>query len=289
MIEPVSASPSQNTAPVFRGIDVIVGLLSRFQPMGVDVFCTGKKFLVFNMVGRNLKVKYRRSILGLLWTLAHPISMTAIYFFVFKVVLKVQMPHYLVFVLSGVLTWGFFASTLSEGLEALVGNMGLLTKIPVPIQIFPFVGSVTNLITWLLSLPVLLGAAIWSGSALGVSILTLPYFLATLFVIAYSLSVILSMAFVYLRDLKHILSLVLQAWFYATPVIYNADMIPPRFQWILFLNPVAKIFTAIHGLFVDGRWPSEGEWVMPGVWAVLLMGVAIVAHKRYAGGLIENL
>jgi hypothetical protein len=80
--------------------DRLFALLSRVRPFGIDVFCTSKKYLIYNMVGRNLKVKYRRSILGLFWTLAHPLSMTAIYYFVFKVVLKVQMPHYLVFMLS---------------------------------------------------------------------------------------------------------------------------------------------------------------------------------------------
>lgn len=274
---------------LFSLVDQLFVLLAKVRPFGIDVFCTGKKFLVYNMVGRNLKVKYRRSVLGLLWTLAHPLSMTAIYFFVFKIVLNVQMPHYLVFMLSGLLTWAFFASSVAEGMESLVGNIGLLTKIPIPIQVFPFVGTLTNLSTWVFSLPILVGASLISGTNLGWSLLSLPFFLLALFTMAYSLGVILSIAFVYFRDLKHILSLVLQAWFYATPVIYNADMIPVRYHWILFLNPVAKSFTAIHGLFVDGRWPTDGEWIMTGIWALVLMTTALFVHRRFSGGLIENL
>ena len=283
----IPQAPAGSAGPSL--IDRVFTLLSRVKPFGIDVFCTSKKYLIYNMVGRNLKVKYRRSILGLFWTLAHPLSMTAIYYFVFKVVLKVQMPHYLVFMLSGILTWGFFASSVSEGLESLVGNIGLLTKIPIPIQVFPFAGTLTHLSTWVFSLPILLGAAVISGTDIGWSILTLPYFILALFVMAYSLSVTLGIAFVYFRDLRHILNLVLQAWFYATPVIYNADMIPQKYYWLLFINPVAKPITAIHGLFVDGRWPTDGEWVMTGVWALVLLTVALLTHKKFSGGLIENL
>jgi ABC-type polysaccharide/polyol phosphate export permease len=267
----------------------LLDFLTRVRPWGIDVFCMGKKYLVYNLVARNLKVKYRRSILGIFWTLAHPLSMTAIYYFVFKVILKVQIPHYLVFMLSGILTWNFFASSVSEGLESLVGNIGLLTKIPIPIQIFPFVGTVTNMITWSFSLPILLASALLSGTGMGWSIVTLPFFIGLLFVMAYSLSVIMGIAFVYFRDLRHILTLILQAWFYATPVIYSAEMIPSKYQWVLFLNPVGKVFTAIHGLFVDGRWPTDGEWVMSTFWALALLFGALSTHKKLSGGLIENL
>ncbi len=282
------SEPGTSTARS-RFLEKLFEVLSYIRPFGIDVFCTGKKFLVFNLVGRNLKVKYRRSALGLLWTLAHPLSMTAIYFFVFKVILKVQIPHYLVFMLSGILSWNFFASSVSEGLESLVGNMGILTKIPVPVQVFPFSGTVTNLVTWLLSFPILIGAGLISGAYPGWAMISLPYFIVALFVIAYSLSVVLGIAFVYFRDLRHILSLILQAWFYGTPVIYNAEMIPVQYRWILFMNPVGHIFTAIHGIFVENRFPSVIELLMSGVWSTFMLLAALMIYKRLSGGLIENL
>src|SRR3954453_19323172 len=95
-----------------------------FRPLGIDFFCLGKKFLVYNMVSRNLKIKYRRSVLGVFWTLLSPIAMTVVYYFVFKVILQVRMPHYLVFILSGVLPWTFFSQSLSEGMESIAGSWG---------------------------------------------------------------------------------------------------------------------------------------------------------------------
>lgn len=264
-------------------------LLSKFQPMGVDLFCTSKKFLVFNLVSRNLKIKYRRSLLGLLWTLAHPLAMTAIYYFVFKVILQVKMAHYLVFMLSGVLTWSFFSATLSEGLESLVGNFGLLTKVPIPIQVFSYVGTITNVVTWILSLPVLLSAAWISGTGMGWSLFVLPYFVVLLFLVSYGVSLILSMAFVFFRDLRHILGLGLQLWFYATPVIYDESMIPEKYKWLLNLNPVAKIFTGIHGIFVEGRWPSQSELGVPFLWTLAIVLLALFLRRRWSDQLVENL
>src|SRR5689334_7103760 len=101
------------------------------RPLGVDLFCLGKKFLVFNLVSRNLKLKYRRSVLGVFWTLLSPIAMGMVYYFIFKVILKVQMPYYLAFILSGVLPWTFFNQTILEGLESVVGSWSIVTKVPI--------------------------------------------------------------------------------------------------------------------------------------------------------------
>src|SRR6202035_5870261 len=127
---------------------------------GIDIFCVSKKFLVFNLVGRNLKVKYRRSVLGVLWTLLSPLATVMIFYFVFKVILKVQIPHYMAFLVSGVLPWSFFSQTINEGMDSIVGNAGIAAKVPVPIQIFPLVGAITNFITLFLALPVILGISI---------------------------------------------------------------------------------------------------------------------------------
>src|SRR3954471_24738544 len=104
------------------------GRILNFRPLGVDFFCFGKKFLVFNLVSRNLKIKYRRSVLGVFWTLLSPLAMAVIYYFVFRVVLNVRIDHYAVFILSGVLPWSFFGVTTLEGLDSILGNGSLISK-----------------------------------------------------------------------------------------------------------------------------------------------------------------
>jgi ABC-type polysaccharide/polyol phosphate export permease len=253
-----------------------MGILGYFRPFGVDFFCLGKKFLVFNLVSRNLKVKYRRSVLGVLWTVLSPLAMTAVYYFVFKIILKVTIPHYLVFIVSGILPWSFFSQSTIEGMESIVGNLGLVTKVPIPLQLFPFVGTLTNLTTLTIATPILIAAAVVSDVPLGLHLLMLGFYFPVLF-------------FVFLRDLRHITGIVMQIWFYATPVVYQDSMIPEKLRWTIYANPVAPVFIGLHQVLAGGAWPG-GTLVIASVgWTVALTLTASFVYKRYNRILVESL
>lgn len=260
-----------------------------FKPFGVDIFCLGKKFLVYNMVSRNLKLKYHRSFVGIFWTLLSPIAMGFIYYFVFKMILQVKLPHYLAFVMSGVLPWAFFSQTLAEGMESIVGNWGLLSKVPVPVQVFPYVNALTNLSTLFLSIPVLLVAAWVSNVELSASVFLLPFLFLALFFITYFLSLSLGILFVYLRDLRHLLGIVLQLWFYGTPVLYDESMIPQKFHWVLNANPIAHIFTSIHKILVAGTWPTSTDiWIIV-AWALAIFMCGALTQKYLGHEIVEKI
>lgn len=264
-------------------------LFSLLQPFGIDLFCFGRKFLVFNLVGRNLKVKYRRSFLGLFWTLLSPLAMTLIYYFVFKVILNIKVPHYLAFILSGVFPWAFFSQSVLEGMESIVGNWGLLSKVPIPLQIFPYVGTVTNLVTLCLALPVLLGMSIVSGVRLGASLILLVFYLTALFLMAYGFSLILAVGFVFFRDLRHFLGIVMQLWFYATPVLYNETMVPAKYRFALALNPLAPVFTGLQTILWKGLWPSASSLLGVLLWSIAVISLAAALQKFGSHELVENL
>ncbi len=257
--------------------------------LGFDAFCLNKKFLVFNLVNRNLKIKYRRSFFGYFWTILAPVMISMIYYFVFKVVMKVDRPHYLPFILAGVLPWSFFSQSISEATESIVVNQGLISKIPIPIHVFPYVVSITNFSTLFFSLPVIFILALVSGVQASLTMLWVFYFFGCLLLLSYAIGAILAVFYVYLRDLKHAIGLVLQIWLYATPIIYDSSMIPAKYHWILYLNPVGSIFEGIH-LSMLG---SEGSliphvlgsfsWVMVGLLALRL------TYTRLRGGLVEVL
>jgi lipopolysaccharide transport system permease protein len=263
--------------------------LAILKPFGIDIFCVGKKYLVFNLVGRNLKVKYRRSVLGLLWTLVSPLALTFIFYFVFKVIMKVQVPHYLAFLVSGIIPWSFFSQTISEGLDGIVGNTGVVAKVPVPIQVFPFIGSVTNFVTLLLAFPIIFGVSIFTDVHLGSSVLLLPVLFFALFFISYGMSLILSLTYVYFRDLKHILGLAMQLWFYGTPVFYNPEMVPAKYHWLLLANPAGGAFVGLHKIFAEGTWPAP-EYVLSSViWAFVIMSAGLWVFWKLHRDVVENL
>ncbi len=257
--------------------------------LGFDAFCLNKKFLVFNLVNRNLKIKYRRSFLGFFWTILSPLATSMIYYFVFKVILKVDRPHYLPFILCGVMPWSFFAQSITEATESIVNNQGLISKIPVPLQAFPLVVSITNFSTLLFALPIILLLAWTSGVTPSLNtLLVLPYFLALL-LISYALGTVLAVAYVYLRDLKHALGLLLQIWFYATPIIYDKNMIPEKYKFILVLNPVGSIFVGIQESVLGVAGNTTMALLGTLFWTLFSLLLLRLTFNRFRTGLPEVL
>ncbi len=259
------------------------------QVLGYDFFCLGKKYLVFNLVGRNLKIKYRRSVLGFFWTILTPMAMTAVYYFVFSSVLKVKTPYHHVFLLAGVMHWSFVSQSILEGMESIVGSAGLVTKVPVPLQVFPMVGSVTNFITLLLSMPVLFGVAMLSGVPFSSSVILLPFYWSFLFLMVYGLSIVLAYSFVLFRDLRHIMSIGMTIWLYATPVVYDETMIPPKYGWILYVNPFGLLFSHLHSILIRGEWPHLGQVGFVLTWGLAIVAGALIVQRVASKEIVEQI
>jgi ABC-type polysaccharide/polyol phosphate export permease len=264
-------------------------LFKALSPFDFDIFCVYKKFLIFNLVSRHIKVKYRKSILGLFWTLLVPAGVAGTYYFVFKIILNVQIPNYLAFIIIGILPWTFFSQTVMECMESIVGNVELITKVPIPIQAFPLSGALTNLTTLILAVPVILGAAILSGAPLGASILLLPIYLFILFMLAYFIGLSLAIIFIYLRDLRHVLTVGMQLWFYASPVLYHERMIPEHLQSLLYLNPVGLLFVGLHQIVLENGWPSKETLLVPFLWVLISMAFTITLYKQLGQKAVEKL
>ena len=256
---------------------------------GSALFCLHRKYLVWNLVSRNLKVKYRYSFFGFLWTLLVPLSQALVYYAVFNVILKVQIPHYLVFILAGILPWAFFSQSILEGMDSVVGNASIVTKVPVPLQVFSLTGSLTNFSNLILATPVLVGTLVWSGLEIKAPILWLPFYWGCLFTIVFGFSTALSLLYVFFRDLKHIFGIIIQLWFYATPVLYDEAMIPVRYQWILSANPVGQIFVGLHAICIHGTYPTMIQIVQPLIWAAVAILFASLALKFLVKNSVEML
>ena len=215
--------------------------------------------------------------------------MATVYYFVFKVILKVRITHYPVFILSGVLPWAFFAQSIQENLEGITANWGLVSKVPIPIQIFSYVGVLTNLVTLSLSLPVLLAVALLSGSPVTPAVLALPFYALALFLITYGLSLGFSIAFVYFRDLRHLIAILMQIWLYATPVLYDEAMVPERYRFLIYFNPLGTVFTEIHRVLLEGQWPRADRVAITLGWMAAILTAAILIHRSYSRDLVERI
>ncbi|RYZ92869.1 MAG: ABC transporter permease [Proteobacteria bacterium] len=251
-------------------------------------FCFHKKFLVSNLVSKNLKVKYRRSILGVFWTLLTPLLSALVYFAVFQIVLKVQRENYLLVMISGVLAWNFFSQTVTEGVSHYVDNQNLITKISLPLQAFNLSTAATNLVTLLAAIPIVILVGIFMHVKPTLNLLALPPLILALFLITYACSIIVAILFVFLRDLRQVISLVLQLLFYATPILYAPDMVPEKYRFILRFNPLTGLIPGIQAAFT-GSLLNMATIIEALAWSVALTIVAMLMVKRMRRSVVENL
>lgn len=240
------------------------------------------------MVTRNLKIKYRRSFFGFFWTLLVPLGLASVYYVVFQKIMKIGLPNYLIFVLSGVLPWNFFAQTIGEGTSSVVNHSHLLTKVPVPVQIFPWVGVVTNLVTLVLGLPVLF-LIVGVQLEFNWNILFLGLYLAALFILTYNFALMACILFVFFRDLQHAIGIILSFWFYATPVLYHADMIPENFKWVLYANPVSYVFIGFRRALLEPVGFVPEEFLVTSIWMLVSTLLAYWALRRLGPVVTEYL
>jgi lipopolysaccharide transport system permease protein len=253
-----------------------------------EFFCLHRKNLLYTLVARNLKVKYRGSVLGFFWTLLIPICQVAVFYFIYKVVLKIETPNYLAFIVSGIIPWLFFSTTVLESMESLVSAQNLLTQAPIPIQAFPASSVSTNFMNMIYSLPVLIAVILAAGISLKwVSLLALPM-LIVLFLFTYSLAFILACWFVIFRDLRHVFGILIQLWIYLTPVFYAAHMVPERYRWILFLNPLSGFFVGFRNVLIDGVVPDVAIFNSFILWTIALFFLANLIRVKLGPKLVER-
>lgn len=195
------------------------------------------KNLVYNLVSRDLKVKYKGSILGFFWSLLNPLIMLIVYTVAFKYIIRIRVENFPLFFLCGFLPWMFLSLSLSMAVSSIKDNANLVKKVYFPREILPLSIVLSNLVQFLLTFVILIPALILFKIELGLPLLFLP--LIILFQLAFTLGLafILSSLNVFFSDIRHLLEIFLQIWFWLTPIIYPVEFVPERFQTLYRLNP----------------------------------------------------
>lgn len=231
--------------------------------------------LIQSLVARELKARYRGSVLGFFWSFINPLLLLLIYSFVFAVVLPGTRPSslepYALFMFCGILPWTWFSASLSEASGCLISSGNLIKKVLFPAEILPIVTVLSNMIHFLLGLPILAAFLIFYRMPLGFTeLLWFPVIVAVQLVLTFGLSLILSALTVHFRDIRDILSNVLTFWFFATPIIYPMSEAPSFGRTLLNANPFTHLAISYQEvLFYPGPF---GHWR----WLMALAGVAAV-------------
>ncbi len=213
--------------------------------------------LIQSLVSRELKARYRGSVLGFLWSFVNPLLLLLTYTLVFQVILPNRDPSikpYWLFLFCGILPWTWFQASLAESSGVIIASGNLIKKVLFPAEVLPTVSVLTNLVHFLLGLPILLAFLAWQGR-LGWLALALPLPIFVQLVLSLGLALFLSALTVHFRDILNILTHVLHLWFFATPVIYSYAALQEGavLRRVLRLNPMTHVIVCYQQMLFGGR------------------------------------
>lgn len=216
------------------------------------------KELLFAITLREIRVKYKQSVLGVLWAILQPLVLMLIFSIVFSYLTRIPSDGipYPLFVLTAILPWTFFSSALTSAIPSLISNINILTKIYFPREIFPFAAVLSALVDFSIALIIFAVMMVYYRVPVTPFILFVIPILAVQILLILGLSLFASAVNVYYRDVKHTLPLLLQIWMYISPVIYPLSLVPEKIKWLYVLNPMAPIIDSYRKVTLMGTAPD---------------------------------
>jgi lipopolysaccharide transport system permease protein len=248
------------------------------------------RLLIQSLVGRELKARYRGSVLGFFWSFVNPLLLLLTYGLVFTYMLPVPrsaaLEPYFLFLFCGILPWTWLQASLMESSTVLITGGNLIKKVLFPAEVLPVVTVVANLVHFLFGLPILLAFLLWKGR-LGWSALLLPVPMLIQLVFTLGLALFVSALTVHFRDIQNILSHVLHLWFFATPVLYAYPDSGPL-HTLLRWNPMTHVIVAYQELLFFGGLHHYRGLALAGLAAVLAFAAGAFLFERLRDTLAEE-
>lgn len=224
---------------------------------------THQRYLIFNFAVRDLKSRYIGSLMGLFWAVVHPLVLLLCYTFVFSVVFKIRTGtlstgNFAIFLFCGILPWLYFQDTVLRCCNSVVENSNLIKKTVFPSEILPISLALSNIVTHLFGLAILLIVLVFSDLLTWTSVF-LPVYMGLLVVLSLGLGWLCAALQVFLRDTFQVVSVGMVLWFWFTPIFYSLDMVPTRLRPLILLNPLSYVVDGYRGVLLEGRLPDLGH------------------------------
>jgi len=212
--------------------------------------------LLFSLTKKELKVKYRGSVLGFFWSLLNPILTMLVYSFVFSIVLRAGIKEFAIFLICALLPFNFLSNSVNYGASSIIGNSNLVNKIYFPREIIPLSIVFTNLINFFFELAALFIVLGIMGYKFYMYLYLLPIIIFIQFFLVVGMTLLVSALNVFFRDLQHLITIIMMVWFFGTPIIYPLSMVPERFQYIIKINPMTIYAAYYRNIFYYVKFPE---------------------------------
>lgn len=240
--------------------------------------------LLRELVGREMKVRYRRSVLGIMWSLLNPLVHLLVLVFVFQRVAPLNIPDYPLFVFIGVLAWGWFSAALPAATTSITGNRELIRQPGFPTAILPAVPILSGLVHFLIAMSLVLVAVAVLGRTVSITVLALPLIVALQFLVTLSVGYLTATAQVRFRDTAYLVGVALLLGFFLTPVFYRPGSLPAGYQMLYVMNPMAQVINAYRDVLIGAHWPN-----VPALLAVAAVSsvVLVLGHRMFTRASVD--
>lgn len=246
--------------------------------------------MIFSMVQKDLRGRYKGSFLGFLWTFINPLLQLLVYNLVFSIILRSGVDKYYLFLFVALIPWIFFSSAITGGSVSVIAQKDLVKKIYFPNEVIPISYVTSCFVNMLLGFVVVIGVVIYSGVHISsLALLCLPVVMIVEYFLALGIAMITSAVTVYFRDLEHILTIIAMAWMYITPVVYDIEICPTEYRWIMHINPMTSVIIAFRDILYYGRVPEMMTLLEAVVLGVVFLLIGCLVFRKLKRRFAEEL
>jgi lipopolysaccharide transport system permease protein len=243
------------------------------------------RFFILSSINTEFRSRFARSKLGGAWMVLHPLAQVAIYALVLSAVLSAKLPGidnryaYAIYLMAGTLGWSLFTEVLSRSVNVFIENGNLLKKVMFPKLALPLILTGSSLVTNILLFIAILVVFGLLGHVPGLTLLWIPFLTIITLLLAMGLGLSLGILNVFIRDIGQVVPIVLQFWFWLTPVVYSTQIVPEKYWDLMMLNPMAGIVMGYHNVLVYNKMPDLNLLVYPLLIAITGLGLALIMYK----------
>lgn len=245
--------------------------------------------LLKTSVKKDIGGKYKHSFLGVLWSFVNPLLQIIVYAIVFPLIMRNNIEYYVVFMVCGLIPWNYFSTVINRASFTMIENGNIIKKVYFPREILPLSVVTSETVTFLISSIIIVAFTIGYGLGITINIVFYPILLVIQFILLLGISLFVSSITVYFRDLQHFIGVLLQLFFYATPIVYSIDAIPENFTWIFKFNPMTYIIEGYRDIFYYQTIPEMGSLLIVLVIGILLCITGYLLYNKLQKKFAEEL
>nr|WP_297172680.1 ABC transporter permease [uncultured Agathobaculum sp.] len=261
----------------------------RMLAINICIAFSRYRYLMKQLVSRDFKTKYKRSVLGVLWSFLNPLLTMLVQYIVFSTLFKSDIANFPVYLLTGIVCFSFFSEATTMSLSSIVGNASLITKVYVPKYIYPLTRVMSSTINFGLSLVPLLIVLFITRTPIRPSILLLPFGIGCLFALSLGIGMLLAAMMVFFRDTQFLWGVISMLWMYATPIFYPESIIPGNFMMLYKMNPLYHIIRFIRIVLIDGVSPEPKAYALALIASIVPLLAGAMVFKKTQDRFVLNI